>query len=105
MALERLRREDISLKNIAQEAYIKELLNRVDNQDIKIVHLLDEQFEMRNEIDGYKETMGKLENDVRKDKRWNMFWHNHLDDNIDKTQILLAIVFSINILFTYFMSR
>ncbi len=60
---------------------------------------------MRDELKRQEETISKLEDDVIKDKRWNMFWHNHLDDNIDKTQILLAIVFAINFLFTYFMSR
>jgi len=42
---------------------------------------------------------------LEKEKRWNMLWRNRLDDNIDKTQIILAILFLINILLTYFMSR
>ncbi|MBZ1509202.1 hypothetical protein ACEN4H_05235 [Leuconostoc mesenteroides] len=73
-----------------------------------IAHLKDEQFEMRNEIKRRDETISKLKDDIQlleKEKRWNMLWRNRLDDNIDKTQIILAILFLINILLTYFMSR
>ena len=73
-----------------------------------IAHLKDEQFEMRNEIKRRDETISKLIDDIQlleKEKRWNMLWRNRLDDNIDKTQIILAILFLINILLTYFMSR
>lgn len=93
-----LGREDINLDDIKHQS---EMLNVIS-------HLLDRQIEMGDEIEKQKETISKLEDDVRllkKEKRWNMLWHNHLDDNIDKTQILLAIVFAINFLFTYFMSR
>lgn len=93
-----LAREDINLDDIKHQS---EMLNVIS-------HLLDRQIEMGDEIEKQKETISKLEDDVRllkKEKRWNMLWHNHLDDNIDKTQILLAIVFAINFLFTYFMSR
>lgn len=68
----------------------------------------DEQFEMRNEIKRRDETISKLEDDIRilkKEKRWNMLWRNSLEEDIAKTQVFLAIVFLINMLFTYFMSR
>jgi len=100
-----LAREEINLEDIKCDAKLEAVLEHVISQGVEIAHLKDEQFEMRNELNGYKETISKLEDDARKDKRWNMFWRNHLYDNIDKTQIVLAIVFSINILFTYFMSR
>lgn len=100
-----LAREDINYENIKRESDVELLVKNMVQTNNMIAHLKDEQFEMSNEIKRRDEIISKLEDDVRKDKRWNMFWHNHLDDNIDKTQIVLAIVFSINILFTYFMSR
>ncbi|MGR8825412.1 hypothetical protein, partial [Leuconostoc mesenteroides] len=59
-------------------------------------------------IEEQKETISKLKDDIQlleKEKRWNMLWRNRLDENIAKTQVFLAIVFLINIIFTYFMSR
>ncbi|WP_349516251.1 hypothetical protein [Leuconostoc suionicum] len=103
-----LAREDINFENIKREADVETLVKNMVQTNNMIAHLKDEQFEMFSEIKRQEETISMLEDDVQlleKEKRWNMFWHNHLDDNIDKTQIVLAIVFSINILFTYFMSR
>ncbi len=98
-------REDINFENIKRESDIEMLVKNMVQTNNMIAHLKDEQFEMRNEIKRRDETINKLEDDARKDKRWNMVWHNHLNDNIDKTQILLIILFLFNILFTYFMSR
>lgn len=97
--------EKIDFENIKREADVEMLVKNMVQANKMIAHLKDEQFEIRSELKRQEETISKLEDDVRKDKRWNMLWHNHLDDNIDKTQILLAIVFAINFLFTYFMSR
>ncbi|WP_338753160.1 hypothetical protein [Leuconostoc mesenteroides] len=103
-----LAREDINFENIKRDAKIEAVLNCVINQDIEIAHLKDEQFEMRNEIKRRDETISKLEDDIRllkKEKRWNMLWRNSLEEDIAKTQVFLAIVFLINIQFTFFMSR
>ncbi|WP_421832682.1 hypothetical protein [Leuconostoc mesenteroides] len=103
-----LAREDINFENIKCDAKIEAVLNHVISQDVEIAHLKDEQFEMSNEIKGHKETISKLEDDIqllKKDKRWNMLWRNSLEEDIAKTQVFLAIVFLINMLFTYFMSR
>lgn len=103
-----LTREDINFKDVKLESDVELLVNHMVQTNVVIAHLKDEQLEMRNEIKRRDETISKLEDDVQlleKEKRWNMLWRNRLDDNIDKTQIFLAIVFLINILFTYFMSR
>ncbi|USI45393.1 hypothetical protein [Leuconostoc mesenteroides] len=100
-----LARDDINFENIKREADVEMLVKNMVQTNNMIAHLKYEQLEMRNEIKRRDETINKLEDDARKDKRWNMLWHNHLDDNIDNTKIVLAFVFSINILFTYFMSR
>lgn len=98
-------REDVNFENIKLEANVEVLIKNMVQANNMITHLKDEQFEMRNELKRQEETINKLEDDVRKDKRWNMFWYNHLDDNIDKTQIFLAIAFSINIIFAYLLSH
>ncbi|MBS0941601.1 hypothetical protein JK161_01895 [Leuconostoc mesenteroides] len=103
-----LAREEINLEDIKRDAKIEAVLKHVISQDVEIAHLKDEQFEMRNEIKMRDETIVKLEDDVRllkKEKRWNMLWRNSLEEDIAKTQVFLAIVFLINILFTFFMSR
>lgn len=103
-----LAREDINFKNIKRDADVEMLVKNMVQTNNMITHLKDEQFEMRNEIKRRDETISKLKDDIKlleKEKRWNMLWRNSLDDNIDKTKIFFAIVFSINILFTYFMSR
>jgi len=103
-----LAREEINLENIKRDAKIEAVLKHVISQDVEIAHLKDEQFEMRNEIKRRDETISKLEDDIRllkKEKRWNMLWHNRLNNCIDKTQVIFGILFLINILFTYFMSR
>lgn len=103
-----LAREGINLEDIKRDAKIEAVLKHVISQDVEIAHLKDEQFEMRNEIKEHKETISKIEDDIyllKKQKRWNMLWRNRLNDNIDKTQIVLVIVFLINMLFTFFMSR
>ncbi|MCT4382779.1 hypothetical protein EFM34_05980 [Leuconostoc suionicum] len=103
-----LAREEIDFKNIKREADVEILVKNMIQTNKVIAHLKDEQFEIRNEIKRRDETISKLEDDIwllKKETRWNMLWRNRLDDNIDKTQIVLAIVFSINILLTYFMSR
>lgn len=100
-----LAREGVYLEDIKRDAKIETVLEHVISQDIEISHLKDEHFEMRNEIKRRDETIRKLEDDARKEKRWNMLWHNSLENNIAKTQIFLTIVFLSNIIFAYFMSR
>ncbi|UUE18575.1 hypothetical protein LQZ13_03870 [Leuconostoc mesenteroides] len=103
-----LAREEINFENIKRESDVDMLVKNMVQTNNMIAHLKDEQFEMRNEIKMRDETISKLEDDIRlleKEKRWNMLWRNKLDDNIAKTQVFLAIVFLINIIFTYFMSR
>ncbi|USI45482.1 hypothetical protein [Leuconostoc mesenteroides] len=100
-----LAREDINFENIKREADVEMLVKNMVQTNNMIAHLKDEQFEMRNEIKRRDETISKLEDDIRKDKRWNMLWQNSLEDNIDKTQILVFVVGLINGLFTFFMSR
>lgn len=97
--------EKIDFENIKREADVEMLVKNMVQANKMIAHLKDEQFEIRSELKRQEETISKLEDDVRKDKRWNMLWHNHLDDNIDKTQIFLAITFSINIIFAYLLSH
>ncbi|MGR8824431.1 hypothetical protein, partial [Leuconostoc mesenteroides] len=56
----------------------------------------------------HKETISKLEDDIRllkKEKRWNMLWHNILEEGINHTQIALLAAGVIIVLFTFFMSR
>lgn len=90
-----LAREDINLDDIKHQS---EMLNVIS-------HLLDRQIEMGDEIEKQKETISKLEDDIRKDKRWNMLWRNSLEEDINHTQIALLVVGVINALFTFFMSR
>jgi hypothetical protein len=101
-------REDINFENIKRESDIEMLVKNMVQTNNMIAHLKDEQFEMRNEIKMRYEIISKLQDDIRlleKEKRWNMLWHNRLNDCIDKTQIIFGILFLINILFIYFMSR
>ena len=103
-----LAREGVDLEDIKRDAKIEAVLNHVISQDVEIVHLKDEQFEMSNEIKGHKETISKLEDDIqllKKDKRWNMLWRNSLEEDINHTQIALLAAGVINVLFTFFMSR
>ncbi|MBD9366058.1 hypothetical protein IAP91_11615 [Leuconostoc mesenteroides] len=103
-----LAKEDINFENIKREADVEMLVKNIVQTNNIIAHLKDKQFEMHNEIKRRDETIDKLENDIRllnKDKRWNMLWRNSLEEDIAKTQVFLAIVFLINILFTFFMSR
>lgn len=90
-----LAREDINLDDIKHQS---EMLNVIS-------HLLDRQIEMGDEIEKQKETISKLDDDIRKDKRWNMLWQNSLEEDINHTQIALLAVGVINALFTFFMSR
>ncbi len=101
-------REDVNFENIKREADVEMLVKNMVQTNNMIAHLKDEQFEMCNEIKMRDETISKLEDDIRlleKEKRWNMLWRNSLEEDIAKTQVFLAIVFLINMLFTYFMSR
>ncbi|WP_270340069.1 hypothetical protein [Leuconostoc mesenteroides] len=101
-------REDVNFENIKREADVEMLVKNMVQTNNMIAHLKDEQFEMRNEIKGYKETISKLEDDIRllkKEKRWNMLWQNSLEEDINHTQIALLVVGVINVLFTFFMSR
>lgn len=101
-------REDVNFENIKGEADVEMLVKNMVQTNNMIAHLKDEQFEMRNEIKGYKETISKLEDDIRllkKEKRWNMLWQNSLEEDINHTQIALLVVGMINVLFTFFMSR
>lgn len=100
-----LAREGIDFENIKRDAKIEAVLNRVISQDIEIAHLKDEQFEMHSELKRQEEAISKLEDDIRKDKRWNMLWQNSLEGDIAKTQVFLAIAFSINIIFAYLISH
>ncbi|QHM55702.1 hypothetical protein [Leuconostoc mesenteroides] len=103
-----LAREDINFDSIKRESDVEMLVKNMMQTNNMIAHLKDEQFEIRNEIKRRDEIISKLKDDIQlleKEKRWNMLWRNRLDDNIDKTQIFLAILFLINIFFTYFMSR
>lgn len=94
-------REDVDFENIKREADVEMLVKNMVQTNITIAHLKDEQFEMRNEIKMRDETISKLEDDIRKDKRWNMLWQNSLDDSITKTQISVFVVGFINIIFAY----
>ena len=103
-----LARESVDLEDIKRDAKIEALLQHVISQDVKIAHLKDKQFEFHNEIESRDDTISKLEDDIqllKKEKRWNMLWRNSLEEDIAKTQVFLAIVFLINIIFTYFMNR
>ncbi|WP_349514843.1 hypothetical protein [Leuconostoc suionicum] len=100
-----LAREDINFENIKCDAKIEAVLNHVISQDVEIAHLKDEQFEMRNEIKMRDETISKLEDNARKEKRWNMLWQNSLEEDINHTQIALLALGVISVLFTFFMSR
>lgn len=103
-----LAREDIDFENIKREADVEMLVKNMVQANNMITHLKGEQFEMRNEINEQKTTVSKLEDEIRilkKEKRWNMLWRNRLDNNINKTRIVLAIVFSINIIFAYLISH
>ncbi|QAR69674.1 hypothetical protein EQI52_07600 [Leuconostoc mesenteroides] len=103
-----LARDDINFENIKCESDVAMLVKNMVQTNNMIAHLNDEQFEMRNEIKRRDETIGKLKDDIQlleKEKRWNMLWHHRLNDSIDKTQIILYILFLINIIFTYFKSR
>ena len=100
-----LAREDINFENIKREADVEMLVKNMVQTNNMIAHLKDEQFEMRNEITRCDETISKLEDNIRKDKRWNMLWYNSLDEDINHTKILVLVVGFVNILFTYFMSR
>ncbi|MFK8254629.1 hypothetical protein [Leuconostoc mesenteroides] len=103
-----LAREDINFENIKRESDVKMLVKNMVQTNNMIAHLKDEQIEMHNEIKSRDDAINKLEDDIqllKKEKRWNMLWNNSLEEDIAKTQVFLAIVFLINILFTYFMSR
>ena len=100
-----LAREDIDFENIKREADVEMLVKNMVQTNNVIAHLKEEQFEMRNEINEYKKTISKLEDDARKDKRWNMLWRNSLEGDIAKTQVLSAIAFSINIIVAYLFSH
>lgn len=100
-----LAREDVNFENIKRESDVEMLVKDTVQTNNMIAHLKDEQFEMRNEIKMRDETISKLEDDIRKDKRWNMLWYNSLDEDINHTKILVLIVGVINVLFSYFMSR
>ena len=96
-----LAREDVNFENIKRETDVEMLVKNMVQTNNMIAHLKDEQFEMRNEIKMRDETISKLEDDIRKDKRWNMLWQNSLDDSITKTQISVFVVGFINIIFAY----
>lgn len=101
-------RENVNFENIKREADVEMLVKNMVQTNNMIAHLKDEQFEMRNEIERRDEIISKIEDDIqllKKEKRWNMLWQNSLEGDIAKTQVFLAIVFLINILFTYFMGR
>ena len=101
-------REDVNFENIKRESDVETLVKNMVQTNNMIAHLKDKQFELRNDIKRREETISKLEDDIRllkKEKRWNMLWRNSLEEDIAKTQVFLAIVFLINMLFTYFMSR
>ncbi|WP_232683944.1 hypothetical protein [Leuconostoc mesenteroides] len=100
-----LAREDINPENIKRESDVEMLVKNMVQTNNMIAHFKDEQFEMRNEIKMRDETISKLEDDIRKDKRWNMLWYNSLDEDINHTKILVLVVGFVNVLFTYFMSR
>lgn len=101
-------REDVNFENIKREADVEMLVKNMVQTNNMIAHLKDEQFEFHNEIESRDDTISKLEDDIqllKKEKRWNMLWRNSLEEDIAKTQVFLAIVFLINIIFTYFMSQ
>ncbi|TJY30606.1 hypothetical protein [Leuconostoc mesenteroides] len=100
--------KDISFEEVKHEADVEMLVKNMVQTNSMIVHLKDEQFEMCNEIKRRDENISKLEDEIRllkKEKRWNMLWHNRLNDSIDKIQIIFGILFLINIIFAYFMNR
>lgn len=103
-----LAREDVNFENIKRESDVEMLVKNMAQTNNMIAHLKDEQFEMRNGIKAHKETISKLEDDIRllkKEKRWNMLWQNSLEEDINHTQIALLAAGVINVLFTFFMSR
>lgn len=100
-----LAREEINLEHIKRDEEIEVLVNSVVRTDIAIAHLKDEQLEMRNEIKRRDEIISNIEDDIRKDKRWNMLWCNSLNEDVNHTKLLVFVVGGINVLFTYFMSR
>lgn len=104
MALAR-EREEVNFESIKHEADVEVLVKNMVQTNNMIAHLRDEQFEMRNEIKRRDETISKLKDEMRKDKRWNMLWYNSLDEDINHTKILVLAVGVINVLFAYFVSR
>lgn len=103
-----LARENVNFESIKRESDVEMLVKNMIQTNNMIAYLKDEQFEMRNEIKGYKETISNFEDDIRllkKEKRWNMLWQNSLEEDINHTQIALLVVGVINVLFTFFMSR
>ncbi|WP_349515983.1 hypothetical protein [Leuconostoc suionicum] len=102
-----LAREDINLEDIKRESDADLIVENIIQSTRMISRFQDRQAKMLDEIEEQKEIISKLKDDIQlleKEKRWNMLWRNRLDENIAKTQVFLAIVFLINIIFTYFMS-
>ncbi|GMA70752.1 hypothetical protein GCM10025879_19980 [Leuconostoc litchii] len=103
-----LAREDIDIENIKRESDADLIVENIMQSTRMISRFQDRQVKMRDEIEEQKRTISNLEDDIqllKKEKRWNMLWRNSLEGYIAKTQVFLAIVFLINMLFTYFMSR
>lgn len=98
-------REDIDFENLKREADVEMLVKNMVQSNNMIAHLKEEQFEMHSELKRQEETISKLEDDARKDKRWNMFWRNSLEEDMAKTQVFLAIAFSINVIVAYLFSH
>ena len=103
-----LAKKDIDVVGIAQEALNRTLVDSVVKQEIKIAHLEDKQFELKNELKKRDETINQLSNDIeniKEDKKWNSLWQDSLNEDIHRTELLVLVVGVINILFAFFISR
>lgn len=103
-----LAREKINLEDIKRESDADLIVENIMLTTHMISRFQDSQVKMSDEIQEQKETISKLEDEIRllkKEKRWNMLWPNSLEEDINHTQIALFAVGVINVLFTFFMSR
>lgn len=103
-----LSREDVNFESIKSEEDADLLVENIMLTIRLISRFQDRQVKMSDEKEEHKETINKIEDNIRlleKEKRWNMLWRNSLGENIVKTQVLLVIAFSINIIFAYLISH
>ncbi|MCJ2158602.1 hypothetical protein [Leuconostoc mesenteroides] len=99
-----LSREDVNFESIKSEADADLLVENIMLTIRIISRFQDRQVKMSDEKEEHKETINNIRL-LEKEKRWNMLWRNSLGENIAKTQVLLVIAFSINIIFAYLISH